>query len=96
MTDTDKQSDAALEANLAQALGPEADDTAPLSRAVLSRMTETATSPRQPLSEVLADPLPVAGLLLGSLLLAGALGYALVPRDIGDAIVLYDLIGRGF
>jgi hypothetical protein len=95
MNDAKKPSDAALEASLARALGPDAEDTAPLSRAVLSRMTDSARPTRQPLSEVLADPRPAAGLLIGSLLLAGALGYMLVPAEIQDTMVLFQLIGQG-
>ncbi len=37
MTRTDDDADDALEARLARALGPDADDTAPLSQAVLNR-----------------------------------------------------------
>jgi hypothetical protein len=96
MTDAEKPSDSALEASLARALGPAADDTAPLSRAVLSRMTDTAPPPRQPFSEVLADPRPATGLLVGSLILAGALGYVLAPAEIQDTMVLFQLIGQGF
>jgi hypothetical protein len=87
--------DAALDAALAQALGPRADDTAPLSRAVLSRIAMETAPPRPPLSEVLAQPAPATGLLLGGLLLAGALGYALLPGEVEDLLLLQALIGLG-
>jgi hypothetical protein len=92
MTDAD---DDALDAALAQALGPRADDTAPLSRAVLTRIAAETTPTRPPLAEVLAQPAPAAGLLLGGLLLAGALGYALLPGEVEDVLLLQALIGLG-
>jgi hypothetical protein len=85
-----------LDAALARALGPDADDTAPLSRAVLSRLAERPAPGRAPLAEVLADPRPVAGLMLGALLLAGALGYALLPADLEEAAALILILGPGF
>lgn len=89
--------DAALEAALADALGPEAGDTAPLSRAVLSRMvTQGEAGRRLPLGEVLSQPLSATALMLGALLLAGMLGYALLPGEVEDAVLLQLLIGAGF
>jgi hypothetical protein len=90
MTDDDR-----LEAALAQALGPEADDTAPLSRAVLTRIVQDTTPTRPPLAEVLVQPAPAAGLLLGGLLLVGALGYALLPNEVEEMLLLQALIGLG-
>jgi hypothetical protein len=93
MTRTD---DDALEARLAKALGPAADDTAPLSRAVLNRLAGPAAPAPSGLSEVLADPLPATGLMLGLLLLAGGLGYALFPLDLDEVTALMQLLGPGF
>ena len=96
MTDDDDR----LEAALARALGKGADDTAPLSRAVLTRIAADSVPPRLPLAEVLALPGPATGLLLGGLflgglLLAGALGYALVPGEVEEMLLLQVLIGLG-
>ncbi|MES2914662.1 MAG: hypothetical protein V4753_06030 [Pseudomonadota bacterium] len=93
MTRTD---DDALEARLAQALGPDADDTAPLSRAVLNRLAGPALPGRASLAEVLAEPLPAAGLMLGLLLLAGGLGYAFSPLELDEVSALTQLLGPGF
>ena len=89
-----------LEAALARALGKGADDTAPLSQAVLTRIAADSVPPRLPLAEVLALPGPATGLLLGGLflgglLLAGSLGSALVPGDAGEMLLLQVLIGLG-
>lgn len=96
MTDDDDR----LEAALARALGKGADDTAPLSQAVLTRIAADSVPPRLPLAEVLALPGPATGLLLGGLflgglLLAGALGYALVPGEVEEMLLLQVLIGLG-
>jgi hypothetical protein len=96
MNDAKKPSDAALEASLARALGPDAEDTAPLSRAVLNRMVEQPRPARLALAEVLADPRPVGGLFLGALLLAGALGYAMVPADLEEVFALTTILRQGF
>lgn len=93
MTETD---DDTLDARLAQALGPDADDTAPLSRAVMTRLAEATTSRRAPIAEVLAAPLPATGLMLGLLILAGGLGYALSPVDLDEVTALVALFGPGF
>jgi hypothetical protein len=93
MTPTD---DDALEARLAQALWPDADDTAPLSQAVLNRLAGPRTPERSSFAEVLAEPLPAAGLMLGLLFLAGGLGYALSPLDFDEVTVLMQLLGPGF
>jgi hypothetical protein len=89
------QDDGALETALAKALGPDAEDTAPLSRAVLTQMATTTAPHRPHLAEVLAMPGPAAGLMLGALLLAGALGYALLPGDAVEVLMLQVLIGAG-
>jgi hypothetical protein len=83
-----------LDSALAQALGPKAEDTAPLSRAVLSRLAEPSSPSR--LGEVLADPRPVAGLLMGALLLAAASGYALLPATLEEMAALVMILGPGF
>jgi hypothetical protein len=90
MTDDDR-----LEATLAQALGPEADDTAPLSRTVLTRIVQDTTPTRPPLAEVLVQPATATGLLLGGLLLVGAVGYALLPDEVEEMLLLQALIGLG-
>ena len=95
MTKDDDALDAALARALGRALGSGADDTAPLSRAVLTRIAADATPARPPLAEVLVQPAPAAGLLLGGLLLAGALGYALLPGEVEDILLLQALIGLG-
>lgn len=92
MTETN---DEAMDKRLAQALGPRADDTAPLSRAVLNRLAEPTTRRRSNLADVLAEPLPAAGLMLGLLLLAGALGYTLSP-ELDEVSALIQLLGPGF
>jgi hypothetical protein len=92
MTRTD---DDAFEARLAQALGPDADDTAPLSQAVLNRLAGPKGTGRAGLAEVLAEPLPAAGLMLGLLLLAGGLGYALSPLELDEVSALMQLLGQG-
>jgi hypothetical protein len=98
MTDRQDARDAALEAALAQALGPGAGDTAPLSQAVLRRIVEDGGPGRPGLSAglamVLADPRPLAALTLGALLLAGALGYAFVPLGLQETVALALLIGE--
>lgn len=93
MTDTD---DDAMDRRLAQTLGPEADDTAPLSRAVLNRLAGPETPHRANLAEILSDPLPATGLMLGLLLLAGGLGYALSPLEPDEVSALMQLLGPGF
>jgi hypothetical protein len=85
-----------LEARLARALGPDADDTAPLSQAVLTRLTGPHATGRARLTEVLAEPLPAAGVMLGLLLLAGGIGYALPASDLDEVTVLLHLLGLGF
>jgi hypothetical protein len=92
MTDAD---DTQLEAALARALGPGAEDTAPLSRAVLTRIAEADRPARPALAEVLVQPGPALGLVAGLLLLAGALGYALLAGLAEEAILLQALIGAG-
>jgi hypothetical protein len=91
-----KIDDDALDAALARALGPEAEDTAPLSRAVLSRIAGQEATQSLPLAEALAMPLPATGLMLAALLLAGATGYALVPKDLEELLLLQVLLGAGF
>jgi hypothetical protein len=95
MTEPDPMSDARLEAALATALGPGADDTSPLSRAVLSRIAQDTAPPRPPLSEVLVAPLPLTGLFLAALLLAGAIGHIFVSSDMTEAMTVISLIGSG-
>ncbi len=95
MTNPEPMSDARLEAALAKALGPGADDTAPLSRAVLSRMALDTASPRTQLTEVLVTHLPLTGLFLAALLFAGAIGHIFVSSDLTEAMTIISLIGSG-
>lgn len=85
-----------LDARLAQTLGPKADDTAALSRAVLTRLAGPEAPRRAPLSEVLVAPLPATGLMFGLLLLAAALGYGIAPDDFDEVTALVQLLGLGF
>jgi hypothetical protein len=94
MTTTENH-DATLDAALAQALGTDAQDTALLSRAVLTRLAEDRHPPRPALAEVLTDPLPATGLMLAALLMAGLAGYALVPASLQDAMAAYVLAMQG-
>lgn len=87
--------DKALEAALARVLGPDANATAPLSRAVLTRIADQGTPRRAPLAEVLAMPLPAAGLMFGALLLAGALGYSLLLGEVEETMLIHILVGAG-
>jgi hypothetical protein len=87
--------DKALEAALARVLGPEAEDTAPLSRAVLTRIAGQAPPRRAHLAEVLTMPLPATGLVLGLLLIAGALGYAVSSGIAEETMLMQILIGAG-
>lgn len=96
MTEPDATADARLEAALARALGPEAGDTAPLSRAVLSRIAGRTAPARPPIGEVLAAPLPIAAMLLAGLLGAGAIGHALVASALTEAMTVISLLGGGF
>jgi hypothetical protein len=88
--------DDAMDARLARALGPDADDTAPLSRAVLNRLAEPVGPRHLQLAEVLAEPLPAAGAMLGLLIVAGFLGYALTPVELDEVTALVQLLGPGF
>lgn len=87
--------DKALDAALARLLAPEADDTAPLSRAVRTRIAERSPPSRTPLFEVVALPLPATGLMLGALLLAAALGYAAMPGALEETLLLQLMFGTG-
>jgi hypothetical protein len=93
MTDSDN---AKLDARLARTLGPDAEDTAALSRAVLTRLAGPEAPRRPPLAEVLAAPLPVTGLMSGLLLFAVALGYRVAPVDLDEVTALVQLLGPGF
>ena len=85
-----------LDARLAQTLGPDADDTAALSRAVLTRLAAPDPLRRAPLAEVLVAPLPATGLMLGLLILAATLGYTVAPVDLDEVTALVQLLGPGF
>jgi hypothetical protein len=85
-----------LDARLAESLGPDADDTAALSRAVLTRIAGPTASDRVPLAEVLVAPLPATGLMFGLLFFAVALGYGIAPNDIDEVTALVQLLGLGF
>jgi hypothetical protein len=88
--------DDAMDAALARALNPGADDVAPLSRAVLTRLAEPAAPQRLPMAEVLVQPLPAAGLLVGLLGLAAVLGYAAGPAATDELTALVEVLGLGF
>ena len=91
-----QQDDDAMDAALARALAAGAEDTAPLSRAVLTRMAEPSSPMRPPLSDVLVQPLPAAGLLLGLLGLAALLGYLTGPAVPDEITAIAELLGLGF
>jgi hypothetical protein len=95
MNEPDPISDTRLEAALATALGPGADDTAPLSLAVLSRIALETTPRRPPLSEVLVAPLPLTGAFLATLLLAVAIGHIFVSSDMTEAMTMISIFGSG-
>jgi hypothetical protein len=90
-----QQDDDALDAALARTLGAGAEDTAPLSRAVLTRLTEPSSPVRPPLSDVLVQPLPAAGLLLSLLGLAALLGYLTGPAAPNEIMAIAELLGLG-
>jgi hypothetical protein len=90
------QDNDAMDAALARALGPTAEDTAPLSRAVMTRQAEPKPIARAPLAEVLVQPGPVAGLFLGLLCLAAMLGYALGPANPDEIAAIIEILGLGF
>jgi hypothetical protein len=93
MTQSD---DDALDRALARALGPEAEDVAPLSRAVLTQLAQPPVTRTTQLAEVLVQPLPATGLLAGLLGLAAILGYALGPAAPDEITAIADLLGLGF
>lgn len=93
MTQTD---DDAWDKALAKTLGPEAEDVAPLSRAVLTRLAEPSAFRQPQLAEVLVQPLPATGLLLGLLALAMLLGYAVGPAAPDEITAITELLGLGF
>lgn len=95
MTATDKLTDAEIDEALASALGPDAQDTALLSRSVLTRITQTTPARRPPLAEVLAAPLPMASLFLSTLGLAAALGHLFVLGEFDDFVAVIILFGAG-
>lgn len=90
-----QQDDDAFDAALARALNGRAEDTAPLSRAVMTRLAEPTTGRRVVPGEVLAQPLPAAGLLLGLLGLAAAVGYAMGPAAPDEVAAIAELLGLG-
>lgn len=91
-----EQDDDAMDEALANALDPSADDTSPLSRAVLSRLVEPAAPIRAPLADVLVQPLPAVGLLLGLLGVAALVGYLSGPGTPDDITTVVELLGLGF
>lgn len=93
MTQSD---DDAMDRALAQALDPGAEDVAPLSRAVLTRLAEPSTARQSHLAEVLVQPVPAASLLIGLLGLAAILGYAIGPTAPDEITAIAELLGLGF
>lgn len=91
-----QQDDDAMDAALARALDAGAEDTAPLSRAVLTRMAEPSAPVRTPLAEVLVQPFPAAGVLLSLLGLAALLGYLTGPAAPDEITAIAELLGLGF
>jgi anti-sigma factor RsiW len=91
-----QQDDDALDAALARALDAGAEDTAPLSRAVLTRLAKPSAPVRTSLSDVLVQPLPAAGLLFGLLGLAAMLGYLTGPAAPDEITAISELLGLGF
>jgi hypothetical protein len=88
--------DDALDASLARALGTGAEDTAPLSRAVLTRLAEPDMPVRSSVTDVLVQPLPATSLLLGLLGLAVLLGYVTGPAAPDEITAIAELLGMGF
>ena len=93
MTQSD---DDAMDRALAQALDPGAEDVAPLSRAVLTRLAEPSAARQSHLAEVLVQPVPAASLLIGLLGLAAILGYAIGPTAPDEITAIAELLGLGF
>ena len=93
------KTDAAFDRDLAALIGAADDDTAMLSRAVLSRLAERPASRFEHLAEVLVAPAPLAAGVSAGLLMIGALGYAVLPvLDGGEMLALMtlgDLLGLG-
>ena len=93
MTQSD---DDAMDRALAQALDPGAEDVAPLSRAVLTRLAEPSAAGASHLAEVLVQPVPAASLLIGLLGLAAILGYVIGPTAPDEITAIAELLGLGF
>jgi hypothetical protein len=93
MTQSD---DEAMDVALARALNPGAEDVAPLSRAVLTRLAEPAAPQRLPVAEVLVQPLTATSLLIGLLGLAAILGYSVGPATPDEISALVELLDLGF
>lgn len=93
MTQTD---DDAMDKALAKALGPEAEDVAPLSRAVLTQLAEPSPTRTSQLAEVLVQPFPAATLFVGLLGLAAILGYVAGPAAPDEITAIAELLGLGF
>jgi hypothetical protein len=90
------QDDDAMDAALARALGPMAEDTAPLSRTVMTRLAEPTVTRPAALAEVLVQPLPAASLFLGLFGLAALLGYTLGPSGPDEIAAIAEILGLGF
>jgi hypothetical protein len=91
-----QQDDDAMDLALARALDAGAEDTATLSRAVLTRLAEPSTPVRTPFADVLVQPIPAAGVLLGLLGLAALLGYLTGPAAPDEITTIAELLGLGF
>jgi hypothetical protein len=91
---TDTMEDDAFDLALAELLAQSPADSAPLSRAVLSRL---AAPPRAPLerwgTEVLAHPGALISGYGAMLLLMAALGYAALPRIGGEDLLALIALG---
>jgi hypothetical protein len=91
-----EQDDDAMDAALARTLDPLAEDVAPLSSAVLTRLAKTSSPVRTPIAEVLVQPLPAASVLFGLLVLAVLLGYLGGPAVPDEITAIAELIAVGF
>lgn len=87
------EDDRAFDRGLAELLAQEAVETAPLSRAVLSRLAEDHRA-GPGFGEVLALPVPLGLAFGGLLMIAGAAGYAALPLVTGEDLPLLMVLGE--
>jgi hypothetical protein len=87
------EDDQAFDRGLAALMAQDPVETAPLSRAVLSRLAQDSV-PRPAYGEVLALPVPLGLAFGGLLVLAGAAGYAALPLVTGEELPLLMVLGE--